>query len=93
MNDPSLVQMKVDLASEQDDVEFELFAVRQGVAPTQQEALQLRSNAVSARIRTVESMLQSRAQKLVVTVPAVATMSKRQINAEFDALMRSLGTL
>lgn len=93
MKDQDLVQMKVELASQQDDVAFELFAIQQGVAPEEQARLQLRSDAVNARIRTVDSMLKSRARSRAVTVPTVATMSKRQINAEFEALMSSIDTL
>lgn len=90
MNDPDLAQMKAALISKQDDVEFELFAVRQGVAPDEQASLQLRSNAVNARIQTVNSMLESNARAAAVLLPAVSTMSKRQINAEFQALMSGL---
>ena len=90
MKEQDLVEMKAKLASQQDDVDFELFAVQQGVAPDEQESLQLRSAAVSARIRTVNSMLESRARAIAVPVPAVEAMSERQINAEFAALMNSI---
>lgn len=88
----SLVQMKTELLSERDELEFELFAVGQGVAPERQEALQLRSNSVTAKLQTIDHMLQSKARALVVTVPPVSSMSKRQINAEFAALMIQLDT-
>ncbi|MGH2550873.1 MAG: hypothetical protein ACRDHN_15895 [Thermomicrobiales bacterium] len=85
--------MRADLVSEQDDVEFELFAVRQGVAPESQESLQLRSDAVGARIRTIDSMLESRARAHSRAVPSVSSMSRKQIDAEFETLMGSIGLL
>lgn len=90
MQDQDLVQMRADLVSQQDDVDFELFAVGQGVAPEIQASLQLRSDAVHARIETVDSMLVSRARARAIVVPPVSTMSKRQIDSEFEALVASL---
>ncbi len=90
MKDQDLAQMKAELRSQQDDVDFELFAVQQGVAPDEQASLQLRSNAVNARTQTVNSMLESNARAAAVLVPAVSTMTKREINAEFQALINGI---
>jgi hypothetical protein len=90
VKDQDLVQMRARLVSQQDDVEFELFAVVQGVAPEVQANLQLRSDAVAARIRTVDSLLAARARGRSNAVPSVSTMSKRQIDSEFEALVAGL---
>ncbi|RTL41735.1 MAG: hypothetical protein EKK48_12500 [Candidatus Melainabacteria bacterium] len=90
MQDQDLVQMRADLVSQQEDIDFELFAVGQGVAPEVQTNLRLRSDAVRARIGTVDSMFESRARARANVVLPVSTMSKSQIDSEFEALMTSL---
>lgn len=92
MQDQDLVQMRAELVSQQEDVDFELFAVGQGVAPEVQTNLRLRSDAVRARICTVDSMFESRARARARAnvVPPVSTMSKSQIDSEFEALVTSL---